>query len=291
MKVHYPDDHSVLKLFEPVTWWRRVAAIISKTIPESVEAYLRNFPADKMYCDTLSYLEEAYTIQHQQYPENKLAEIGEELCKKFAFVRGYHGCKPFVSLDSYYSDGIQALTRQWLAQITYEVLDGHTPLEELQRLAACAELSTREGHIYFTSQPDVFVKDSGHYLIHGPESLSALWQRPDRTYDQRVHEVCRRYTNRGIPTIFTCYVPIRMLPCDQLKGLSSILITNHFRNRSQIKTSGKLRDDFVFSINENLPANYIHAHHHPAVITDPQNFNLPYYNSQTSCPWCEKSPF
>jgi hypothetical protein len=289
MKVSHADDRDVLKLFEPVTWWRRVAAIISKTIPPSVEEYLKNFPAKKMYWDTLSYLEEAYANQSQLYPSDIRAEISEELCRKFDFVRGYHACKPLTSLDSYFNGGLQVLTRERLAQVTYTLFEGSIPIEDLQDRAAHAELTTCEGRIFFVFHPDAFVKGCGHYLIRGPESLGQVWQMPDKSYDPRVHEVHRRYTDRGIPTVFVCNIPIRFMPSIFLKPLSAMLITHHFRNRSKQRSHQELSEDLGFSINENLPAKHIHDHYHPAEIPDPHASYQIYYNSLTSCPWCKKS--
>lgn len=275
-----------VELFRPESWQAEVAAAVREVVPSRAISFLKTFPGEQMYPDTMKYMEQAYKQAGDYFSSDIPERLIRAVTTRFACFRSYHGCRPF-SLDSYFRDGLLVLTSERLAQIAYEVFDKTIPLEDLLRRAQTANLQTRLGNVYFTAEAEELVSECGRYLIYGSEALCCIWNdSTGRTLPQ--FEECReRYRSKGIPTVFECDVPIGWLPAAFRRELANTLVTRYLQLESEQPVPlEEWSRNWGHYISRDLPTRYIRGHFHPTVIPDPLRDMIPYHNPQTRCPWC-----
>lgn len=252
-----------------------------RNVSAEVSAVLSEFPAARMHDDTMRYLNEALQAAGHGDAFTILPRIQSALTRIFSALRSFHACKP-VSLETYFARGIVPLTREWLVREAHALFEGSIPLAEIQAAGARADLSIRQGMIWFATDPDELTGLSGHYLVYGPESMNCLWADDGR----RFHESQDRQRRRGIPTLFECAVPLSFLNREARRDLTKTIVTEYFRGRSRIPDPDGSNTDWGFSIRRSLPPECIIGHTHPTVIYDPLRHGINFHNPVTRCSWC-----
>lgn len=271
----------VVDLLEPASWHAVVERTVNRHVPPEVIEALRQLPAERMYDDTMKYLDEALMDASAEPVAMLLPRLQAALSRGFSAMRAFHACKP-VSLDSYYQNGITPLSREWLVREAFDLFEGTIPLIEIQQSAAKADLSIRQGLIWFATDPGELTGLAGHYLVYGPESMNCLWQTDDR----RFHDSQERQRRRGIPTLFECAVPLTQIGSEWKHELTKTLITRYFKGRSVTPEPDGDSGDWGFSVRKPVRPEHIVGHTHPAVIYDPLRHGINYHNPVTRCPWC-----
>lgn len=276
----------IIELFRKATWRKQVAAAIRRTIPPKVVACLKSLPGEKMYEDTMRYMENAYDECGACFDAEARDCLTEAVLRPFGFVRGYHGCRP-MSYETYRTDGLLALTRERLALMAFELFEGTLTLESLQRRAEWADLNTRLGYIYFCAYGDDLIEDCGHYTIYGAEALNCLWNCSDPKELCLFHESQRRARSKGIPTILICDIPLRWLSTGSRAELANAMVTWHLQLVSEKPDDCERDRNWSWTLKRDLPASYIKGHIHPQRIRDPLNFQTLYENPHTECDGCK----
>jgi len=279
-----------VELFRPESWQAEVAVSIKEVVPSRAISFLKTFPGEKMYPDTMCYMEQAYKHAGDHFSSDIPEKLIQAVTSRFAYFRSYHGCRP-LSLDSYFRDGLLILTRERLAQIAYEIFDKTIPFEDILRRAQTADLQTRLGNVYFTAEAEELVSECGHYLIYGSEALNCLWDDGNGRTLPLFRECQERHRRKGIPTVFECDVPIAWLPVAFRRELANTLVTRHLQLKSeQPVPMESWSRNWGHYISRNLPARYIRSHFHPQVIPDPLRQMITYQNPHTRCAWCNIKP-
>lgn len=275
------ENRPVIDLMQPASWHAIVERAVNRHVPPEVIEGLRQLPAKRMFDDTMNYLNEALAEVGAEPVQKLLPKIQSAFSRDFSALRAFHACKP-VSLDSYYRHGIMPLSRQWLVQAAFDLFEGTIPLEEIRQIAAKADLSIRQGLIFFAVDPDELTGQAGHYLIYGPESMNSLWHDDD----VRFRDSQDRQRRRGIPTLFECAVPLAQIGSEWKRELTKTLVTRYFRGRSMTPDPDGDWGDWGFSVRSSIGPEHIVGHSHPAVIHDPLHHGIDYHNPVTRCPWC-----
>ena len=161
----------VVELFVPTTWRGGVSRAVRDFVPTPAIEHLKNVAGEDMFHDTLDYLADAYRAADDYFSTTKQAELTDAVLGQFDYFRSYHGCRP-LAFEGYFSDGLQPLTRERLAEIAFTLFEGTIPRAEIDELSQTAKLSLRLGHVFFTADRDELISHCGHYLIYGPEALS-----------------------------------------------------------------------------------------------------------------------
>lgn len=279
------DMSPLLDLWDPKTWAKPVRHIVRKLFPKKVLTTLKSHPADNMFAGTMSYLERALDGHHFEDFESTRKQITNAVTSTFPTIRAFHFCKP-IDVGSYLRDGIQPLSREWLARETFELFNGTIPLSEVLASSQNANLEHRESWIYFVTDPeDSFMHGAGHYLVYGPESMCCMWEANPKRY----HESKERQRMRGIATEFECAVPLEFLNESWRNEVASKVVTLHFQSESSIPPTERGSHDFSIGISSRLPPQNILGHFHPKTIPDPLRGNLLYHNLSTTCAWCREA--
>lgn len=271
----------VIDLRQPASWHAVVERAVNRHIPPEVIEALRQMPAERMYDDTMKYLDVALGEAGAEPVQKLLPKMQSAFSRGFSSLRAFHACKP-VSLDSYSQHGITPLSRQWLVQAAFDLFEGTISLGEIQRIAAKADLSIRQGLIWFATDPDELTGLAGHYLVYGPESMNCLWHDDD----VRFRDSQDRQRRHGIPTLFECAVPLAQIGSAWKQELTKTLVTRYFKGRSVTPDPDGDSGDWAFSVRQLVRPEHIIAHSHPAVIYDPLRQGIAYHNPVTRCPWC-----
>lgn len=273
----------MIDLWNPPTWEIPVARVISDVVPAKVRRRLLDVPAKEMYDDTVRYLDEALAEEKCAPVQMLLPELRAGYERVFDSLRGFHACKP-TSLDSYLQEGLKPLDRKWLEEEAFALFEGTIPRPDIATAAREADLDLREGKIFLEASRDVLTEFAGHYLVYGPEAMNCLWHNDEA----RFHESQVRQRRRGIPTIFECAVPLRMIDDDFRDPLVYTLTTLHFKRCSRIPEEEQGADEWGFSVSRPLPPTCILGHTHPAVISDPLQHGMEYESPATVCSWCSR---
>lgn len=125
------------------------------------------------------------------------------------------------------------------------------------------------GKVWLCLDDRVLVKDCGHYLLYGSESLCGIAARLSNEYkDYR-----QVLVGRGTPTIFCCKVPIEYINdwvFDELCGdLLEEIFIYLLESERPFNHLG-----FSFSLSRNIEPKYIESYYHPEEIRDPLTMQL-----------------
>jgi hypothetical protein len=187
----------IIELFTPETWREEVGDAVRAVVPPRAIKHLKRVRGEDMFRDTLDYLTEAYSAAGECFGDEAHAGLIDRVLGNFESFRSYHGCRP-LSLDSYFREGLQPLSRARLAAIAFDLFEGTVPRAEIDTLSQRANLNTRLGHIYFVADRDELLRHCGHYLIYGPEALCCLWRDEHDRATPRFRESQERHRSRGV---------------------------------------------------------------------------------------------
>lgn len=271
----------MLDIWRPQTWRPAVAKVVAARFPAVVLERAKEIPAEKMYADTMTYLEQALEGHRGDSFEAERNELVRAVLAEFKAIRAFHGCKP-VSVESYLEKGLLPLTREWLVQEAFDLFEGTIPRAEFEASVAAADLETRLGMIYFCTDPKNLIAEAGRYLTYGPESICCAFG----DHQHRFYQARERQRRRGIPTMLECAVPLGLMSKSWQAEIACEIVTEYFRSQSVEPDSEPNSRDFCIGIHAPLPARHILGHFHPPVIDDIHRPMEPYLNPVTKCPAC-----
>ncbi|NCC61025.1 MAG: hypothetical protein EOM12_08795 [Verrucomicrobiae bacterium] len=182
---------------------------------------------------------------------------------QYTHIRAYHACRP-QNVGSYLNEGVKPFDRERMHSIASDLFGLSTD----EVVKSEGDLETFDGRAYFNLFKKELLKHSGHYLVWGSEYLLKMAVELDQSNDGKYHNVLLR---TGIPTIFTCDIPISMLKQEEAEDISRSYSKNH--------------EDLSCWLFQPLPPEYIVGHDHPREMFDPIRWRK-YINSQFTCPYC-----
>jgi len=204
-------------------------------------------------------------------PTKKVFTADDSSCKSnpplydYTHIRGYHACRP-IDISLYYKNGIIAAHNDKRRQAAMKVFGKSLP----EIIGAEDESFAKEkSQVYFTAFKEELLKDSGHYLCYGSEYLISISSHFDRNISGRYHNILLQ---TGIPTIFICDVPIKLI--------STYLVDDLIASYDPSNTN------LGFWIEQNLAPEFIVAHEHPQKMFDPF-LRMYRKNIKMDCPFCD----
>jgi len=184
--------------------------------------------------------------------------------ENYSHIRAYHACRP-LDVGRYYAEGIKPFNKKEMRQAASAIFG--IPIETVMNNEPELQ-SSLSNNVYFELFKRELLNYSGHYLCWGSEYLAAIATQLDRSEYGEYHDIL---SNTGIPTIFTCDIPINLLPQWQIESLS--------------KYFDPYNSNLACWISEILHPEFIVAHEHPSTIYNPVQ-GRQYINKQTACEYC-----
>ena len=125
--------------------------------------------------------------------------------KGFTHIRAYHACR-VQSIERYKAEGIRTLGYDELLMMTKERLSSLN-IEEQKIEKAFSEIwkkyeACMNRHVYLGVWKEELLQQSGHYLVYGSETITAVAATLGGEYFQ---SILKRI---GKPTLIVCNVPI-----------------------------------------------------------------------------------
>jgi hypothetical protein len=169
------NNETILDLASSRSWKERVATIIDQLLPEKVRRNIRARDPRRIYSDTFKYVIDAFGASG---PEVEFDELNNALEQVFALHfthwRAYHACRP-RSLDSYKTNGIVPLNREFVISEALVLFQNHAPEERIRNISAEIDLQTREGDICLFADPtSPLERGQNHYLRSGSEIMQVV---------------------------------------------------------------------------------------------------------------------
>lgn len=265
-----PSPKNVLNWDHFYTWQHTILDLMRDLITDQAISHLVATSPEYIVEDDLGGLDDCiYAVSRRTVSTKKV--LTERLRERFVAFRTYHGTRT-DNVQRYYDEGLRPLNPFEFIDRTRELfLSGKfsdVNEETLQNAIDDVGLSTRKGCTYFDAHESNHIDQFGHYLLYGSEYLYCLAIRlRDAENNKRV------LRSIGLPTLFQCDVPLRMISDQSLaefagKALESIFsILLYGADHDPFENSGG-----SFLITEILPPNSIVGHYHPARVYDPFTF-------------------
>lgn len=182
----------------------------------------------------------------------------------YSHIRAYHACRP-LDVGKYYQEGIRPFDEKEMRQTATAIFG--VSMETVIKNEPKLQPALSE-NVYFGLYKQELLNGSGHYLCWGSEYLAAIAVQLDKSEYGKYHDILY---NTGIPTIFICDIPIRVLPQWQIDDIS--------------KNCNFSAGNFTCWIPEFLRPEHIIAHEHPLKIYNPVQMRH-YINKRTTCEYC-----
>ncbi|MCK9397150.1 MAG: hypothetical protein M0Q44_16365 [Methylobacter sp.] len=237
---------------------------------DDIRLYINENPAEYCESDDMSFLPD----------EDVIESLIDYFKKYYTAIKLFHGCKP-IDVGDYYTKGILVQDSERLYKLA-SVIFSDVNEEELRRaFKKTNDQHSEIGSVFFTSNDEVLVKYSGHYLIRGSEFIQAL-----------AIEISNSNVNLkkiGVPTIFEVNIPISIFPNEDIKKVICPLVAdwgNQLLKNDLEETNAD--NETCFEIKQSINPSYIVNHYHPNKIEDPNNYQRIYTSEITSCELCEK---
>lgn len=235
---------------------------------DDIRLYVIENSAEYCYSDDMSFLPDKDVIK----------SLIDSFKIYYSAIKLFHGCKP-INVGDYYTKGILVQDSEKLyklASVIFSDVDG----EELgTAFRKINDQYNENGSVFFTSNDEVLVKNSGHYLIRGSEFIQAL---AIEIYNSSVN-----LEKIGVPTIFEVNIPISIFPNEDIKKVICPLVADWGNQLLKNDPEEAIYDETCFEIKQSIDPAYIVNHYHPNKIEDPNNHQRIYTSEITSCELCE----
>lgn len=236
---------------------------------DDIRFYVNENSAEYCESDDMSFLPDGDVIE----------SLIDSFRKYYTAIKLFHGCKP-IDVRDYYSEGILVQDSERLYKLASAIFS-HVTEEELLRKFEAEKDSSENGSVFFTSNDEYLVKNSGHYLIRGSEFIQAL-----ATGIENGSVILEK---KGVPTIFEVNIPISIFPNEDIKKIICPLVAqwgNQLLKNAHDETSAD--NETCFEIKQSINPSYIVDHYHPNKIPHPINHGRIYISEITCCELCEK---
>jgi len=178
-----------------------------------------------------------------------------DLRKEYSHIRGYHGCR-VLDLDDYYKHGIVPINKnETLKRALYLLQNEELSEDKIIEVfnSHWIELGDTHKYVWLTLIKNELIDFCGHYLIYGSEFICGM----------AAELRCQESLRKGIPTIFSCDIPIEKIPSDYLDDLSRRIQAGYGHNFG-FKVIGSINKDEIVKCE------------HPRKIRDPLNNYVTY---------------
>ena len=274
--------HKVISWRNQKSLKRITESLFDGILTDSLVEHFRFNRPEYFVSDDSTWLRDAILEVHDLQIEDPFERLAQKIKENVRFLRAYHGCKP-TDLTPYHKEGLVPLERDQFIVSAQKMFSGFNVSESIIN-EALNKISTeyREGRTWFVLDDRLFFEGAGHYLIYGGELLQSVAGCIQYNHGIAVHDYLE---NTGIPTVFFCDIPMRMIPDGTMRELAGTMLENYF----EIIFDGRINDyglNFGFYIKEPLSPSYIISHYHPKEIENPIKGRIIYRPKITECDFC-----
>lgn len=194
-----------------------------------------------------------------------LMDLTSAIWKHWSFVRVYHACCP-QNIEPYYSKGIVTPSLETLEDFIL------TSLNECGNSDNLTEVLMYMREHYSESDEKVFVaidqehlrEFCTHHFMYGSEYLLSCGMLLGAMTGLQEVVLDRIKAIAGIPTMFSCDIPIEEIPKDALVELFSVLLAEGVRMIKNPDYAPPSRR-FSFGVSRSIPPEWIVSHTHPSI--------------------------
>ncbi len=260
------------------TWRDRIWRMLGDFITEEVKAEFVRDPPEYVVSDDLSWLDNLINDVTGEITDIKTL-TADRLREEYRAFRAGHATRT-NDLAQFYRDGLKILNAAEVEDRARSIfLNGQFKYVTEQRLQdAIDEIDARnpaggrEGRLYYCArEEELFSRagGAGHYLTYGSEYLYCLGIRVASSWETK-----KVLTGIGSPTMFVCDIPMVMIRSATLEEFGGSILEYLFCELvDELEAHAlSLGAGSALSLTENLPAECIVGHYHPATIYDPLRF-------------------
>lgn len=261
----------------PETWVNPLSRWLRPYLNASGIRSLRRLPRPDLAIDDSEWLRVAETVLITDH-ENVCEDLARDLTR--GQLRAFHGCRT-DDASGYHRDG---LLRNDPAQLECQLRRMVEAIDGLERYRKTIDLrlatfDARErdaGRVFFALDERSLIRGSGHYLLYGSEWMQCI-------FGFEAHAALRGW---GAPTLLTIDIPIAEIHAGTVYELAQTLLHEWARYKtSPPKAPQKL--NFGFSLQRDVPPDWIAGHSHPARVWCPFDAGAYYDSPRTTCSACE----
>ena len=270
------DDVFCYPLVE--TWRERIWRMLGDLVTDEVRAEFVRHPPEYVVSDDLSWLDDLINGVTGEITDIKTL-TADRLRKEYRAFRAGHATRT-NDLAQFYQNGLKVLNAAEVEDRARSVfLNGQFKYATEERLQnAIDEIKARdpaggrEGRLYYCArEEELFSRagGAGHYLTYGSEYLYCLGIRVASSWETK-----KALTGIGSPTMFVCDIPMVMIRSGALEEFAGSILEYLFCELVDELEAHALSPGAgsALSLTENLPAECIVGHYHPATIYDPLQF-------------------
>ena len=246
--------NGILVWGDPQDWNWAVCRFLRDCIPQNVRSAIEGEADPRMYFyDDTRWKGKKIT---------GLNELLKEFQRTYRTIRMFHACRT-EDVDSYFRDGFLVLNADSQLKKAREIfMTDHFPQITNEHIISAArerENQGRENRLYFCLDDSELIKHAPHYLKYGSEYISVI-----ATYLTQTTGVdCKKIlSDKGLPTIFVCDVPVPWIKQDNIFHLLVELITWNMLE-PYVVGQEKPSIDFTFTFSRSLPPSVIKSYYHP----------------------------
>lgn len=195
-------------------------------------------------------------------------------------LRVFHGCRT-DDATSYLQHGILRNDPRRLEEHLRMLVRTVEGLESYQdgldeRIAGFDVRERDTGQVYFALDDRELVRGCGHYLLYGSEWIQCV-------LGFGAHFAMRRW---GAPTLLNVNIPMTDIHPSVIKELAANLLQEWARFKVD-RPDKVAKVDFGFSLDRDVPPDWIAGHRHPKRVWCPFNGDTPYDSPRMTCRACE----
>ena len=246
------------------SWQGEFRNLLSDLVTPKLVCAFRSNPPEYVVGDDLNWLDTLISDQRDICVSSKQV-LAERIVERYDAMRAYHGARPFEPAH-YQKQGLVVLDGPARVTEFRTFLDTIGLSVEPDRLSeAVLRVGTdlREGRIFFEANADFLLRHCGHYMLYGSEYINAIAAQISERHRAALQRI-------GVPTVFVCDVPLRLISDGQIEDYAGMALQSLFMAELNdgFEHAGE-HDPSGLMIRENLPPDCIVGHFHPDRLFDP----------------------
>lgn len=194
-----------------------------------------------------------------------LKTIVKEIWKNWYYVRTYHACAP-QSPENYYSKGILPLSIKSMDKSIVDMFQECANSLEINEMLAYMKThyGAEDEKVFVAIDKEHLCTHCIHHLVYGSEYLFTSGVILGEITGAKKLILDRIKANAGIPTIFSCDIPLTFIQQDVINELFSVILAEGVRMIRNPKYT-PLSRRFGFGLQGGIPKEWIISHTHPVV--------------------------
>lgn len=193
-------------------------------------------------------------------------------------VRTYHGCRT-EDAGSYFREGLLVHRKDFLKARALAIVEVHPELQymrsQFDKTVAEIDNTLDDGRCYVVVSDEGLLHQAAHYLIHGSEWVMALFDEYGRRFLRGI----------GAPTLIEINLPFTATHSSDRSGFAEDMLMEWTR----LACNGNewvAPINITFTLSQNVPAECIVGHSHPAILRNPHDCEHLYHLPVTTCKHC-----